>query len=321
MKSYVTGFLCVLLGALAGCATWCGDAEVEVDPNLTVFLSDIHIQGGKESPRHQNALFEACVDEIEKLRPRPARAVIFGDIACFYGRAVDYAAARPLLARLERLMPVTFTTGNHDHRAALSAAFPRPAAASPVPGRFASVVDLGGADLLLLDTLHETAPADGWNKGDGEIGKEQCDWLLAEAKRRTRPFFVGAHHAPTDITDRGREAVAALAANPRFAGWIHGHDHFWRKGLMVRGWNDSALNRRPFRVTCLPSSGYWGDIGFVLARTLPDGAELRNVERDFFFLNPLKPGEKRPDDWNRYVRENDGDTVRIYWPPDGRRAE
>ena len=47
---------------------------------------------------------------------------------------------------------------------------------------------------------------------------------------------------------------------------------------------------------------------------LPDGAELRNVERDFFFLNPLKSGEKRPDDWDRYVRENDGDVVRYFWP-------
>ena len=119
--------------------------------------------------------------------------------------------------------------------------------------------------------------------------------------------------SPREVSDLGNEALAHLAGIENFAGWVHGHDHFWRRDLGLRGWNDSALNRRPYRIVSLPSTGYWGDIGFVTVRTGGHGAELRNVERDFFFLNPLKPGERRPAEWDRLVAENNGETVRIDW--------
>ena len=305
------GFLAGAGAAVASAAFAKAVPDDAVDPNLTVFLSDIHIEGGETEPHHQNALFAQTVEEVLKLRPRPARAVIFGDIARFFGRDADYAAAKPLLAKLEAAMPVTFTTGNHDHREAMGAAFPERKAASLVSGRFAYRVDLGGADLLLLDSLDETGGAGEANAGDGSLGAAQFEWLLEAAAAATRPFLVGSHHVPREIPDFGRAARGKLAAFENFAGWIHGHDHFWAKEAGIRGWSDTALQRRPFRIVSLPSTGYWGDIGFVTFRTFDGGAELRNVERDFFFLNPLKPGEGRPKVWDRLVAENNGQTVRF----------
>ena len=299
--------------ALTGCGSLSVADGILVDQNLTVFLSDIHIEGGLAEAHHQNALFVETVEEVLKLRPRPARAVVFGDVARFFGKREDYAAAKPLLAKLEAAMPVALATGNHDHRIPMSRAFPQRWAASPVPGRLVTVVDLGTMDLLLLDSLHETKPEGEWNAGDGEIGKAQLDWLKRESSARKRPFFVGSHHNPREINDLGNEALVHLTGIENFAGWIHGHDHFWRRDVGLRGWDDSPLNRRPYRIVSLPSTGYWGDIGFVTVRTSGHGAELTNVERDFFFLNPLKPGERRPQEWDRLVEENNGDTVRIDW--------
>ena len=305
------GFLGLSAAAFAGCVMPTDGERVEVDPNLTVFLSDIHIEGRPDEVRHQNALFAQTVEEVLKLRPRPARAVIFGDIAHFFGRSEDYTAAKPLLAKLEAAMPVTLATGNHDHRVAMAAAFPKAWAASPVPGRLTTTVDLGCMDLLLLDSLHETGAEGERNAGDGDMGEAQFEWLKRESSARTRPFLVGSHHNPKAITDLGRHALGHLAGLRNFVGWIHGHDHFWRKDLGLRAWGDTELYRNLYRIVSLPSTGYWGDIGFVTVRTTPQGAVLTNRERDFFFLHPLKPGEKRPPEWDRLVSENAGATVTI----------
>ena len=44
----------------------------EVDGNLTVFLSDIHISGAdvKGQPTYQNPLLDKAIDQILALRPR-----------------------------------------------------------------------------------------------------------------------------------------------------------------------------------------------------------------------------------------------------------
>ena len=73
----------------------------------------------------------------------------------------------------------------------------------------------------------------------------------------------------------------------------------------------------PFRLSCLlfnclanrPNlvKGWWGTIGFSLFRTFPDRAELSLAPgNDFFFPNPLKPGEQRPPEWDDIVAEERG---------------
>lgn len=281
-----------------------------VDENLSVFISDIHVSGVgvKGQPTYQNQLFEKAVDEILTMRPLPKRVVCFGDIALWKGRHEDYEASFFGFKRLiDYGVELYLTMGNHDKREVFLKYHPQYSKTSPVPGRIVSVVDLGTCDLILIDSLQEGAGGEGTdNPVPGAIDKAQWDWLAAEAKRRTRPFLCGAHHSPQELTQTidGKEmSVFSILRNaPMFRGWIHGHDHTWSKSFYMKDWGARTL----FREAVLPSTGWWGDIGYAVMRTLADYAELSLVQDDFFFPNPLKAGEERPRQWDAIVSENRG---------------
>ena len=276
----------------------------EVDGSLTVFLSDIHISGVgvKGQPTYQNPLLDRAIDQILALRPRPRRAVVFGDIALWRGLAADYAESAPRLKRLSDAgIEVTVTTGNHDHRETLFAAYPDQAKRTPVPGRVTSVVDLGTADLLLLDSLDENSKGEGSNNAvAGTLDEAQAAWLKGAAAAAKRPFFVGAHHPPEELPLGGKNILAVLERNPFFAGYIHGHNHRWFKQWHHKGYGRSHV----VRSASLPSTGWWGDIGYATMRTFANRAELSLVETDFFFPRPLAEGEKRPREWDEILSEN-----------------
>jgi len=298
------GFLfgsAAVAGTMAGCRiVGAGDG---VDPCLTAFLSDIHVSGPdvQGQPTYQNPLFERTVDAVLAMRPLPARVVVMGDIALWKGRHEDYEASLPAFERIKAAgIALHLTMGNHDHRDVFLKYHPEYAKTSPVPGRIVSVVDLGTADLLLLDSLKETGAGEGENNAvEGALDDAQWAWLEAEVGRRTRPFFVGAHHAPNDL---GGRKMRKLLASSKFAvGYIRGHDHGWSTDWMMTGWGA----RRIIRVACLPSTGWWGDIGFATLRTFADRAELAMAPgNDFFFPNPLKPGEARPAVWDEIRAEH-----------------
>ena len=128
----------------------------------------------------------------------------------------------------------------------------------------------------------------------------QADWLKAEAKRRKRPFFVGAHHSHNDLN--GCRVIHELVKQPLFSGWVHGHDHTWSNDLII----ESYASRRIVRRAVLPSTGWWGDIGYATMRTYADRAELKLVQRDFYFPHPLKEGEQRPKLWDDIIAEKRG---------------
>ena len=297
------GFFFGAAAAVAGTA-WGNDG---VDNNLTVFLSDIHISGVgiQGQPTYQNPLLDKVIDQVLALRPRPRRAVVFGDVALWRGYAADYAESAPRLKRLSDAgIEVTVTTGNHDHRVPLFAAFPDQAKRTPVPGRVTSVVDLGTADLLLLDSLNENAEGEGSNNAvAGTLDDGQAKWLKGWATDAKRPFFVGAHHPPEEVPLDGHNLLDTLETNPRFAGYIHGHNHRW-----YRRWYHNGYSRRHVvRIACLPSTGWWGTIGFAFFRTFADRAELSLAPgNDFFFPKHLGPGEQRPPEWDDIVKEERG---------------
>ena len=227
----------------------------EVDGNLTVFLSDIHISGVgvKGQPTYQNPLLDRAIDQILALRPRPRRAVVFGDIALWRGLAADYAESAPRLKRLSDAgIEVTVTTGNHDHRETLFAAYPDQAKKTPVPGRVTSVVDLGTADLLLLDSLNENAKGEGSNNAvAGTLDDGQAKWLKEWAASAKRPFFVGAHHPPEEVPVDGRNLLAKFETNRCFAGYIHGHNH---RACRPRAGGARSASRCSARSPTAPSS-------------------------------------------------------------------
>ena len=278
------------------------------DESLSVFFSDIHV--GKpdldtiwgKQPSYPNVMLAKAVDEILAMRPLPARAVCFGDISLWFGWSGDYEIAAATLARLEKAgIELYVTTGNHDHREGVFKYFPRQRELTPVPGRTVSVIDLGSADLLLMDSLNEENPKEGdGNPVGGAMDDVQADWLKAEAARRKRPFFVGAHHSPNDLN--GCRVFRELLKLPLFAGWVHGHEHSWSNDWL----SENYSSRRIVRRAVLPSTGMWGDIGYATMRTYADRAELKLVQRDFYFPNPLKEGEQRPKLWDDILAEKRG---------------
>ena len=82
------------------------------DPNLTVLLSDIHVNGQKDGDVFQRSKIMETVAEILKLDPLPSRAVVFGDLAWLWGNKMDYQCSAPYLKLLEDAgIPVTICMG------------------------------------------------------------------------------------------------------------------------------------------------------------------------------------------------------------------
>lgn len=302
-------------GAIAAVAFGCRSAaggktakDTARDQNLSVFFSDIHVSGPNikskwgTQPTYQNPLLEKAVDAVLAMSPQPARVVVFGDIALWFGLAADYETSQPILKRLtDEGIDLYVTTGNHDHRAPLFRFYPRQAEMTPVKGRVVSVVDLGHADLFLMDSLKENLDGEGvGNPVEGELDETQQKWLVSAAAAAKRPFFVGAHHPPSEIKIGTERITAALEENPMFAGYIHGHNHRWFKQWHHKGYGRSHV----VRSASLPSTGWWGDIGYATMRTFADRAELSLVETDFFFPRPLAESEKRPREWDEILSEN-----------------
>jgi len=309
-RGFLTGMACA---ASAGCVSKCLRREGAVDKNLSVFLSDIHVSGlnVKGQPTYQNPLFEKVVEQVLAMKPRPARAVIFGDVALWNGRTEDYEASLPILKRLtDAGIELYLTTGNHDHREPMFKYHPRQKEITPVAGRLVSVIDLGDADLFLMDTLKENLSDKGkGNAVDGALDDAQAKWLVKAAAEAKRPYFIGSHHPPEEIKIDGKDVRAVFETDPRFAGYIHGHNHRWYQQWFHKGYT----RRHVVRSACLPSTGWWGTIGFATMKTYPDRAELGLVQNDFFFPTPLKPDEKRPPEWNEIMRENEGSVCTFAW--------
>ena len=298
-------------GAAAACrgAGLFTGAKADYDDALTVFLSDVHVCGAPF------ARWTYTRDELAKrvatilaMRPLPRRVVVFGDIAFGGGDIRDYQAAKPQIDLLEHAgIKVVLGTGNHDRRNTMQEVFPDCAKDSPVPGRIVSVTDLGSADLVLLDSLRGE---DGKYEGpvDGALDAAQQEWLADFLPRRTRPVFVGAHHAARELSVKGRPIVSLLKRSPTCAGWIHGHDHVWMKHGLY-GWGDA--NEDVVRSLTLPSGGLWGDIGYVTFRTSPDAARADLVQLDHWFNDCYRKGETRPAVDQAILDENQGQFCRF----------
>lgn len=196
--------------------------------------------------------------------------------------------------------------GNHDRRQTFLSAYPEYARTTKVPGRIVSVVDLGTADLVLLDSLKgkdgEVVPGSG-GPVEGELDEAQQKWLEETLPGWKRPVFVGAHHPAGELSVCGRRMVTFLKECPNVMGWLCGHDHVWRKECLVGWWAD---NEDSIRSQTLPPAGLWGDIGYVTFRTERDCAVAELHQSGYWFNNGPRPGEQIPELWKEVVAENRG---------------
>ena len=314
-RGFIAG-ACVAAGGAAGVrAKPFADGH---DPDLMVFLSDIHLLGNTarwpNGPAQSSIVLPLLVSEILALRPLPANAVVFGDFSASCGWVEDFRLAAAFLKPLaDAGIALSFAMGNHDNRAAFLETFPGYKSRLLVPGRIVSKVSTPNADLVLADTL-KSRPGRDWAMPDkdgsfteGTMDDAQREWLRGTLTAATRPTFVGAHHS-------AREAgiVGEVVTAPKVFGYIFGHEHAIAEGFL----HDGYANSQTVQTATLPSGGYWGDIGYALFRTFEDRAELTLRQTDFYF-NRLWRERPRPENWRERVRLHDGRTVRFWYDKPG----
>ena len=319
-RAFLAGALgaTVASGAKAWSLPFFSGRKEEFDENLTVFLSDVHVSGRAQDPSYMFDRLRDCVAEILRLSPLPRRVLVLGDVAYLNGRKVDYEKTRPVFQVLvDAGIDVRLTPGNHDHRAAFREVYPEYAVdeahviKSPVPGKAVSVVRMPTCDFFLIDSLQENlSEPEVYNPVPGELPADEYEWLKERLPKWERPFFVGCHHPQHElmVRDKGGNPVKGanlamiLSESPRIAGFVNGHDHCWAKGWCGRG-----MEYKTYHKLTVPTTGFWGDIGYVLFRTAEDRAVAELVQTDFYFPRPLKPGRARPADWDDNIAANEGE--------------
>ena len=289
--------------ALAGALCSCRPETPEIDENLSVLISDIHLQVNPTNAYAFTAReFPRRVREILAMHPLPRRVICFGDMTFNAGEPESYAFLREQVKPLQAAgIRIVLGMGNHDRRKNFLVAFPEAGKDQPVPGRIVYKVDLGHCDLILLDTLNGEEKAVG-----GEIGPEQEAWLKRELAAAKRPVILGAHHLHSELKVGGRRLFEFMRDSDKVVGWINGHGHSWLKENLYWG---GGTNEDVIRSLMLPTGGAWGEIGLVTLRTYPDRAVATLKMIDMVWHDALKPGEKRPQAFDAIVADQDGDRI------------
>lgn len=278
------------------------DAAAEFDDNLIVFLSDVHAGVGKKCAVAREK-FKETVAEILSMRPLPRNVLVFGDVAYTCGLGVDYDFSRPLFGKLEDAgMAVTIGMGNHDRRSEYAKRWPEAAAKSLVPGRYVHLLETPRVDFLMLDSLQGSDDRAEDDKGPvkGALSNGQQAFLKKFVAKRSKPVVLCAHHKAGELSVCGEGLTEFMLKSPCVAGYIHGHNHRWR-----RDWNRDMAQKphqRALRELCLPSNGLWGDIGYAICRLRPDSIVVEPVLKDFWLPRPV-PRELRPPEWDDILAE------------------
>lgn len=270
------------------------------DPNLAVFLADIHCNGKYRGRwmQHQHAILRGYVVEILAMRPLPAHVVVFGDFSASNGWKEDFQLAREILQPLMSAgIALTYGMGNHDKRRNFLDVFPEIAAGlASVKDRIVSKVAFPTCDLIMLDSLREK-PGDDGNFVDGRVDGEQLEWLKAELAEARRPVILGAHHSAVEA---GLRKLVVTA--PTVCGYVFGHEHAWADAYLHDG---TYGNSQTVQTVTLPSSGYYGDLGYAVFRTFTDRAEVSLRQSDFFFNKEWKD-RPQPKAWAARVAAHQG---------------
>ncbi len=267
----------------------------QFDDNLVILISDMHVLPNSHTPDYLTRV----VNEILAMKPLPRNVIGLGDLANLYGHREDYECARQVLAPLEQAgIRVTMGMGNHDRRDNFASVFPEKVVQSRLKDRMVFIVDTPRADFIVLDSLQEDPDRGKWIT-PGAINEEQKEWLRETLLSYRKPVFVTAHHSlgETDVLDLFKDARSCC-------GYIYGHEHRWRTASPVFKWGQRDI----VRTLCLPSTGYWGDIGYTEMHLHEDHAVATLHQSEYFFNVPLKEGEERPLQWTLNAKDNDGST-------------
>lgn len=209
----------------------------DADPHRVAFLSDPHIpEKPATTDRDCNMTdrLKQVAAEVAKLDPKPACAVVDGDLAHKTGTAAEYAAFAGFIEPVRAAgIPLHLTLGNHDHFGRFAEALDklRPKDRS-VDGKQVLVVELERANLFVLDSF------DPKNAVGGILGANQLKWLAAALDaRKEKPAIVFAHHPLQFEAGKGGSysglADAAdlwpiLKDRRQVKAYVFGHTHTWK---------------------------------------------------------------------------------------------
>ncbi|OWJ69200.1 phosphodiesterase [Inquilinus limosus] len=212
-----------------------------------IHLTDLHLcpPGGRVVGFEPEGRLRACIASINDRHADADLCVVTGDLTDA-GDAASYDRLRGILAGLR--VPARLLLCNHDRRAAFRSAFPE----TPCDphGFVQSVLDLGDARLLFLDTLDESQP------GAGILCRDRLGWIadrLAEVVDRAvtvflhhPPFAIGVEYFGHMLLANGAELMALLRTHGNVRHLAFGHCHVGLSGQ--RGGLSFSANRG----TCHP---------------------------------------------------------------------
>jgi len=262
------------------------------DDDTVVFISDLHTNPGSYQPER----LIRTVNDILKMNPLPRNVIALGDLAYLTGKPAEYALLKELIAPIEEAgITLTLGMGNHDRRENFSAAFPAHAAKSKLKNYLTYVVDTPRAAFIILDSLQEGENHDRWITA-GKVESDQRQWLAEQLKAITKPVFVCAHHS---LAETG---VKDLMLNSTSCGYIHGHDHVWRPGWVKKNYSSTRI----IPTLCIPSTGHWGDIGYIVLSLKEKYAEALLKQYEFYFPKPMDNPKDNPMEWQFITDEHQG---------------
>jgi Icc protein len=260
------------LAASAGILVVRPARATDTDPHRVALLSDTHVgEKPEEIARECNMAdrLKQVAAEVAKLDPKPACAVIDGDLAYKTGTAAEYALFGKLVEPVRAAnIPLHLGLGNHDHfdrfAAGLDSLRPKE---RPVEGKQVLVVELERANLVVLDSF------DPKNTVGGKLGESQLKWLAAALDaRKSKPAVVCVHHPLQFDPDKsGKYGGLAdstglwplLKERPWVKAFVFGHTHTWK-----------LAEKDGIHLINLPAVGYpfaktevsgWVDAKFTLA--------------------------------------------------------
>lgn len=226
-----------------------------------VHLTDMHLMaGGKwKDPwdgweYDTEASLRRVIDAVNSLEPRPAFAVLGGDLASpdlLDPRRVwnpgEYEPSYRLLRELVRALPCPAHSilGNHDDRTAFDRVFAEGGARPEGPRDYA--FDHQGWHFVMLESL---VPG----LAGGRLSASQLAWLRADLDAaRGRPTLVFVHHPPWPVglawidaarLENGDELMAVLGDHAAVRAVVSGHVH-----------TDSLVQRDGLTLLTTPSTG------------------------------------------------------------------
>lgn len=264
------------------------------DEDLVVFISDLHCN----PDGYQADKLAAIVDKIVSMRPLPRNVIALGDLAYLTGRTEEYERLKAILAPIGQAgITLTLGMGNHDRRDNFKTVFPEQAAKSRMKDWLVYVVETPKADIIVLDSLQQGEDTKTWIT-EGAISDDQRAWLVQTlAQYRNKPVFVSSHH-PIHETAVKSELLACECCR----GYLYGHDHRWRRDWFKRNYRETRI----VPTLCMPSTGHWGDIGYVAFHIGEDKAVAVLHEEEFFFPKPASDPAQRPAQWDMMVEDKKG---------------